>query len=90
MSDRDQRTEQPTPHRLRKAREEGRFPVSREAVAAVQFLVFTCFACGMSGQWWTACREWMRESLALAFRPAWGHTDVIHLLHQSIAPRAWS
>jgi len=90
MSDRDQRTEQPTPHRLRKAREEGRFPASREAVAAVQFVVFTSLACGMSERWWLACREWMRESLGLAFRPSWSQTDIVQLLHQSIAPRAWA
>jgi flagellar biosynthetic protein FlhB len=90
MADRDQRTEQPTPHRLRKAREEGRFPSSREAVAAAQFLVFTSLACGMADQWWPACREWMRELLGLAFRPAWGSADVNNLLHQNIAPRAWA
>jgi flagellar biosynthetic protein FlhB len=34
MSDSSQRTEKPTPRRLEKARKEGRFPVSREALSA--------------------------------------------------------
>jgi len=90
MSDRDQRTEQATPHRLRKAREEGRFPVSREAVAAIQFLLFTCIVCGLSERWWLSCRHWMRESLALAFRPSWSQTDIVFLLHHHLAPRTWA
>lgn len=89
MQDRDQRTEQATPHRLKKAREEGRFPVSREAAGAVQFLLFTCLACGMADHWWPACHAWMRELLALAFTPSWGQRDVMNLMQQHIAPRAW-
>lgn len=41
MPDKSSQTEQATPRRLEKAREEGRFPVCREFVSAVQFLVFT-------------------------------------------------
>jgi flagellar biosynthesis protein FlhB len=40
MSDQGQKTEKPTPQRLRKARQEGQFPVSREFPAALQFLGF--------------------------------------------------
>lgn len=36
MSDQSQRTEQPTPRRLKKAREEGQFPVSRELLVGAQ------------------------------------------------------
>lgn len=90
MQDRDQRTEQPTPQRLRKAREEGRFPSSKEAVAAVQFLIFTGVACGMAEEWWPATLAWMKQSLLLAFRPEWNATGVVQLLHEHIAPRAWT
>ena len=43
-ADRHQRTEKPTPRKLEKARKEGRFPVSREFVSAVQFTVFVALA----------------------------------------------
>lgn len=39
MSDQSQRTEKPTQRRLQKAREQGRFPVSKEALSAVMFTV---------------------------------------------------
>ncbi|MBM3724265.1 MAG: EscU/YscU/HrcU family type III secretion system export apparatus switch protein [Acidobacteria bacterium] len=38
MAGQGQKTEKPTPQRLKKAREEGRFPVSRELAGAVQFV----------------------------------------------------
>lgn len=90
MSDRDQRTEQATPQRLRKAREEGRLPASREVLAAVQFAVFTCLACGLSEQWWGAGRAWMRELLSMAFVPDWSRTGVINLFVHHLAPRLWT
>ena len=37
MPDQDQKTEQPTPRRLEKARKEGQFPASREFVSSLQF-----------------------------------------------------
>lgn len=40
MADQDQRTEQPTPRRLEKARSEGQFPASREFIGAFVFLAF--------------------------------------------------
>jgi flagellar biosynthetic protein FlhB len=90
MHDRDQRTEPASPQRIRKAREEGRFPVSKEAVAAVQFLLFTGFACGMASDWWRACQVWMRQSLQMAFQHDVSQASVVRILHQHIAPRAWA
>ena len=40
MADKDQKTEQPTQRRLKKAREEGKFPTARVFVGALQFLAF--------------------------------------------------
>ncbi|MCS7026684.1 MAG: EscU/YscU/HrcU family type III secretion system export apparatus switch protein [Bryobacteraceae bacterium] len=40
MADQGQRTEQPTPRRLEKARREGRFPVSKEFLSATTFAAF--------------------------------------------------
>ncbi len=90
MQDRDQRTEEATPQRLRKAREEGRFPTSKEAVAAIQLLVFTALACGMADAWWPALLAWMRQTLLLAFWPDWDAGGVVRLLHENVAPRAWA
>ncbi|MBI5283300.1 MAG: EscU/YscU/HrcU family type III secretion system export apparatus switch protein [Candidatus Solibacter usitatus] len=84
MADRDQRTEQPTPQRLRKAREEGRFPVSREFVAAVQFGVFAALLTGSAGTWWPAVLSGMRQMLVLPFRTSFERLDPpVFLLHQT-------
>jgi flagellar biosynthetic protein FlhB len=40
MAEKDQKTEQPTQRRLKKAREEGNFPTARVFVGALQFLAF--------------------------------------------------
>ncbi len=44
MSDQGQKTEQPTDRRVKKAREDGQFPASREFVAAAQFTAFVAMA----------------------------------------------
>jgi flagellar biosynthetic protein FlhB len=69
MAGRDQRTEKPTPQKLRKAREEGRFPVSREFVAGVQFCCFAAIVVWTAGSWWPRAGLLMRRSLLEAFRP---------------------
>ncbi len=68
MADRGQRTEQPTAQRLKKAREEGRFPSSREFVSAVQFAVFAALIAGTASTWWPAFRGRFRSLLELAFQ----------------------
>jgi flagellar biosynthesis protein FlhB len=50
-SSKDQRTEKPTEQRLRKAREEGRFPSSREFPFALQWFVFTLLVTGYFPGW---------------------------------------
>lgn len=64
MAGNEQRTEQPTPQRLKKARSEGRFPASREFVAAVQFAVFAGLAVGLAPVWWTGALGMFRAALA--------------------------
>src|SRR5271157_4043138 len=39
MSDQSQKTEQPTQHRLIKARREGQFPVSKDLISTIQLAV---------------------------------------------------
>ena len=63
----DNKTEQPTQRRLDKARKEGQFPVSREFVSAVQFLVFVWLLTTYGWDWLTMMRESTRYLLKAAF-----------------------
>ncbi|MGH9661843.1 MAG: EscU/YscU/HrcU family type III secretion system export apparatus switch protein [Bryobacteraceae bacterium] len=67
MSDSSQRTEKATPRRLEKARGEGQFPVSREWVAGVQFVVFVALLSWWGREWLTAMGEMFRLLLGRAF-----------------------
>jgi flagellar biosynthesis protein FlhB len=67
MADSSQ-TEKPTQRRLLKAREEGRFPVSREFVAAVQFTAFVAALAGFGSRCFDDLKQMMRLLLAEAFR----------------------
>ncbi len=51
MSDKSQRTEKPTPRRLQKAREEGRFLSSKEAVSAVTLTASVIILIQLFPQW---------------------------------------
>ena len=68
MSGNEQRTEQPTQQRLKKARDEGRFAVSREFVAGVQFLAFVSLLTNWSEQWFRQALVGMKSMLLLAFQ----------------------
>jgi flagellar biosynthetic protein FlhB len=66
-ADSHSKTEKPSPRRLIKARDEGKFPASREMVAATQFVVFIVIAFAWFPGWLKAMREMMRASLAASF-----------------------
>lgn len=68
MGDRDQRTESPTPQRIRKAREDGRFPASREMTSAVQFLGWTLLLTS-GGLWLDPALRGFAAMLRAAFQP---------------------
>jgi flagellar biosynthetic protein FlhB len=51
MADQGQKTEQPTQQRLKKAREEGRFPTARLFVSAMQFLIFVLLLGSKAPDW---------------------------------------
>jgi flagellar biosynthetic protein FlhB len=53
MADKSQQTEKPTQRKLEKARKEGQFPVSKEFVNGVSFLVFVLLL-GSYGRGWLA------------------------------------
>ena len=67
MPDRSSRTEQPTPRRLLKAREEGQYPNAREFVSALQFMVFLGLLGWGGARWLAQFRQIARTLLALAF-----------------------
>lgn len=88
MSDQAQRTEQPTPQRLKKAREEGRFPASREFIAAVQFAVFAALVTGTATTWWPAVHDRFRRLLELAFEVPVTKSMLQWLLSTQLMPLA--
>ncbi|MBL8176351.1 MAG: EscU/YscU/HrcU family type III secretion system export apparatus switch protein [Bryobacterales bacterium] len=63
-----QRTEQPTPRRLEKARKDGQFPVSREFVSGLVFLAVVWLAGNQAAEVAAGARRMAREMLVLAFR----------------------
>ncbi|MBS1824265.1 MAG: EscU/YscU/HrcU family type III secretion system export apparatus switch protein [Acidobacteria bacterium] len=63
-----QRTEQPTPRRLEKARKDGQYPVSKEFVSALVFLAFVWLLGNRAPIVLDGAREMMRDLLTLAFR----------------------
>ena len=67
MADRSQQTEKATPHRLRKAREKGDFPVAREFVAAFQFLGLVIVGAAWFPAWFGAVENAMRIGIRAAF-----------------------
>lgn len=93
MADKAQRTEQPTPRRIEKARREGRFPASREFVAAVQFLAFVLAAGAVGKATVGALAENTRRLLEQAFHGELTGARLLGLLRliaaAELAPLAW-
>lgn len=63
-----QRTEQPTPRRLEKARKDGQLPVSKEFVAGLVFAAFVWLATHQAGSVLQGARRMTRDLLDEAFR----------------------
>jgi len=78
MADKDQRTEQPTPRRLKKAREEGRFPTARVFVSALQFLAFVAMLRAFGLQWILDLRNVIAEILRHATAPGKPAPDILY------------
>jgi flagellar biosynthetic protein FlhB len=68
MQDRGEKTEQPTPRRMEKARREGQFLSSRELLSAVQFLVFVAIVSHWGRQWLFEAARIVKVILVRAFR----------------------
>lgn len=70
MADTSQQTEKATPQRLKKAREKGDFPATREFVAAFQFLGFVTLGAAWFPGWLSNLESTMRIGLRRAFSAA--------------------
>lgn len=83
----DNRTEKASPQRIRKAREDGRFAVSREFVTGIQFVVLASLATAYASEGWSSILEMTSHCLTAAFRseltPAWVAGFATH----SLVPR---
>jgi flagellar biosynthetic protein FlhB len=67
VSERDQKTEKATPQRLKKAREEGKYPTSKEFVSGVQFAVFVAILVWTAGPWSGSLLRGTRSMMRAAF-----------------------
>jgi len=76
------KTEPATQRRLEKAREEGQFPVAREFVSALQFMVFLALLGAGGAAWLAQFRQTARWLLLLAFAPELHPADVTHIAWQ--------
>ncbi|HUP03980.1 MAG TPA: EscU/YscU/HrcU family type III secretion system export apparatus switch protein [Bryobacteraceae bacterium] len=79
MADRDQKTEQPTQRRLKKAREEGSFPTARVFVGALQFLAFVTLLHAWGLGWLLAIRSDIIAVLQHALDPRLSAAEITEL-----------
>jgi flagellar biosynthetic protein FlhB len=63
----DQRTEKATPQRLKKAREEGKYPTSKEFISGVQFALFAAMLVWTAGPWSGSLLKGTRAMIRAAF-----------------------
>jgi flagellar biosynthetic protein FlhB len=83
----EQKSEQPTQQRLKKAREEGNFPASREFISAVQFTGFVTLSVFFGGSLLRQIGMLMRMLLAFAFAGDVTVARLMTLLRYEIVPR---
>jgi flagellar biosynthetic protein FlhB len=83
----EQRSEKPTQQRLKKAREEGNFPASREFISAVQFTGFVTLSVTFGGALFRQMGMLMHMLLAWAFAGDITVPRLMTLLRYEIVPR---
>ena len=76
MSDKSSKTEQPTPRRKQKARDEGRFAVSREAFSAFLTVITLAGLFWMQDDVSRFSMQHFRAALVACFRPSMVHADL--------------
>ena len=93
MSERGQRTEKPTPRRLLRARQDGRFAVSKEITSAAEFVAFAGLAVAMTPRAFTSLSQLIRALFETAFhRSAASDIRLLSplILRRCILPLLWS
>jgi flagellar biosynthetic protein FlhB len=90
MSDQQQRTEKPTQRRLQKARREGRFPVSRDFVAGLQWTAFISLLLTVGEQWLSNARQSSRFLIQRAFQGELNPESLIAMTRTASAPHLGS
>jgi flagellar biosynthetic protein FlhB len=85
MADNSQRTEKPTPQRLKKARKDGEFPAAREFVAALQFFAFVMLAANYFPAWLANVQSAMRLGLRQAFSASFTVADLLVIFNRLAA-----
>jgi flagellar biosynthetic protein FlhB len=92
MAEQDQKTEQPTQRRLKKAREEGNFPTARTFVGALQFLAFVCLIHAWGMDWLQTIRDSMVSVFQHALDPRLSGQEVttvsLKLMQHTLVPVA--
>ena len=84
-----EKTEQASQRRLQKAREEGQFPVSREFVAGLQFLVLVYAITRYGQDWMSASAELMRYTFRYAFRGELSVLGITTLTRSVVLKSLW-
>jgi flagellar biosynthetic protein FlhB len=83
----EQRSEKPTQQRLKKAREEGNFPASREFISSIQFTGFVTLSVMFGGALIRQVGMLMRMLLSYAFAGDVSVPRLMSLLRYEIVPR---
>lgn len=83
----EQKSEQPTQQRLKKSRDEGNYPTSREFLAAVQFTGFVTLSVTLGGALFRQMGMLMRMLLTYAFAGEVTVARLMTLLRDEIVPR---
>lgn len=83
----DNRTEQPSPRKLSKAREDGNYVVSKEFIAAVQFTTFFVMVLQFGDHFGISCRRHIVTWIGIAFTSQDLHRQSMHhLLSEVLFP----
>jgi flagellar biosynthetic protein FlhB len=92
MAEKDQKTEQPTQRRMKKAREDGNFPTARIFVSALQFLAFVTLLHAWGMDWLQSTRSSMAALFQHALSPRLTGAEIIvlsmDLLRRTLIPLA--
>lgn len=79
MADQSKKTEKPTQKRLQKAREDGRFPSSRDFVGGLQFIACLMMLGAWGPEWFSNLQQAARLLITRAFTPELSAASLVNL-----------